>query len=72
MSLSRTQVSKKLNSSKPPSSDGLSKETVEKMQKRTNSLREKSDHKPGGQPGHAGTTLKQVDNPDQIVEHIPN
>ena len=60
------------NSSKPPSSDGLSKGTVEKNQKRTNSLREKSDRKPGGQPGHAGTTLNQVDNPDQIVEHIPN
>ena len=60
------------NSSKPPSSDGLSKETVEKNQKRTNSLCEKSDRKPGGQPGHAGTTLNQVDNPDQIVEHIPN
>ena len=73
--ISDLERSKKLNSSnssKPPSSDGLSKETVEKKPKRTNSLREKSDRKPGGQPGHAGTTLKQVDNPDQIIEHIPN
>ena len=73
--ISDLERSKKLNnsnSSKPPSSDGLSKETVEKKPKRTNSLRERSDRKPGGQPGHAGTTLKQVDNPDQIIEHIPN
>ena len=70
--LERSNKLNNSNSSKPPSSDGLSKETVEKNQKRTNSLREKSDRKPGGQPGHAGTTLNQVDNPDQIVEHIPN
>ena len=73
--ISDLERSKKLNSgnnSKPPSSDGLSKETVEKKPKRTNSLREKSDRKPCGQPGHAGTTLEQVDNPDQIVDHIPN
>ena len=70
--LERSNKLNSSNSSKPPSSDGLSKETVEKNQKRTNSLREKSDRKPGGQPGHAGTTLNQVDNPDQIVEHIPN
>ena len=70
--ISDLEGSNKLNSSKPSSSDGLSKETVEKKQKRTNSLREKSDRKLGGQPGHAGTTLNQVDNPDQIVEHIPN
>ena len=70
--LERSNKLNSSNSSKPPSSDGLSKETVEKNQKRTNSLREKSDRKLGGQPGHAGTTLNQVDNPDQIVEHIPN
>ena len=70
----RSQKLNSQNSSKPPSSDGLSKETVEKKkemkeknQKRTNSLREKSGRKPGGQPGHAGKTLEQVDNPDQIV-----
>ena len=77
--LERSQKLNSQNSSKPPSSDGLSKETVEKKkemkeknQKRKNSLREKSGRKPGGQPGHAGKTLEQVDNPDQIVEHIPN
>ena len=65
------------NSSKPPSSDGLSKETFEKKkenekEKRTKSSSEKSDRKSGGQAGHKGTTLNQVENPDQIVDHTPD
>lgn len=55
------------NSSKPPSSDGPSKPRV----KRTKSQRRKSGRKPGGQPGHKGTTLLQVDDPDEIVDHYP-
>lgn len=50
------------NSSKPPSSDGLRKPS-------TKSLREKTNKKFGGQEGHQGDTLKQVDNPDEIIEH---
>jgi transposase len=49
------------NSSKPPSSDGLSK--------KNKSLREASGRKPGGQFGHGGSTLKRVNHPDVIVEH---
>jgi transposase len=51
-------------SSKPPSSDGL-----KKKKKRTKSLREKGKRKTGGQPGHQGQTLKQVEEPDEIIKH---
>jgi transposase len=52
------------NSSKPPSSDGL--------KKKTKSQREKSDKKPGGQQGHMGKGLTQIEKPDVIVTHTPS
>jgi transposase len=52
------------NSSIPPSHDLT-------RPRRTNSLREPSDKKPGGQPGHEGTTLEMVEKPDKTIEHIP-
>jgi transposase len=50
------------NSSLPPSRD---------PRKRTKSLREKSDRKPGGQVGHRGATREFVEKPDHLVIHAP-
>jgi transposase len=38
---------------------------------KTRSLRKKSRREPGGQPGHDGTTLRQVQRPDREVPHEP-
>lgn len=54
------------NSSKPPSSDGPGSKPHPK------SSRVVSGRKPGGQPGHVGQTLRQVETPDVMVVHPPN
>lgn len=48
------------NSSQPPASNPFIK---------PHSLRVKSGRKPGGQPGHKGSTLKLKENPDAVIEH---
>ena len=48
------------NSSKPPSSNPFIK---------PKSLRVKTGRKPGGQPGHKGSTLKISQTPDVALEH---
>ena len=48
------------NSSKPPSSD---------MYHAPKNLRKKSFKRSGGQPGHQGHTLRQVENPDYVNIH---
>ena len=70
--LQRSAGKNSRNSSMPPSSDGLSKPTVEEVaEKRTRSLRGKSKRANGGQPGHPGRTLRQVETPDEVVDHFP-
>jgi hypothetical protein len=53
------------NSSKPPSSDSLFVKPAPK------SLCGKSGKKPGGQPGHPGSTLALVDDPNERLRHEP-
>lgn len=49
------------NSSIPPSKD-------ENWLKKNQSLRQKSDKKIGGQPGHKGSTLKMTGTPDEVID----
>jgi len=53
------------NSSRPPSTDSPFEKPAPK------SLRRRSGRKPGGQPGHPGTTLRQVEEPDEVIVHEP-
>ena len=53
------------NSHLPPSKD-------DNRPLKNQSLREPSERRPGGQPGHPGTTLEFSNQVDRVVEHQPN
>jgi transposase len=52
------------NSSKPPSSDSISRKIVH--------TRKPTGKKPGGQQGHKGSTLTFIERPDVIMVHAPH
>ena len=51
------------NSSKPPSSDGLSKQPAQP--------RRRGERPSGGQPGHPGRTRRMAAEPDTVVDLVP-
>jgi hypothetical protein len=53
------------NSSRPPSSDAFDNKPPPR------SLRKKTDRRPGKQPGSPGSALRQVDDPDEMIDHVP-
>jgi len=56
---------RKSNTSSTPSSQDYTRSNIKNS-------REKSNRKSGGQKGHKGSSLKMSENPDNIIEHIPN
>jgi transposase len=61
---SRLQLNSR-NSSKPPSSDWHEKPKPKSLRNKFNNSK-----KNGGQEGHKGSTLKQVENPDKKIIHV--
>lgn len=61
-------VASSRNSSRPPSSDGLSKLPVDANKR---SLRRSSGRRQGGQEGHEGARLEPVAAADERIEHPP-
>ncbi len=61
--LERRLLTNSGNSHKPPSSDGFSKPAPKR--------KASSGRRPGGQPGHKGTTMSLVETPDRVEHHHP-
>jgi transposase len=63
--LKRRLAQNSRNSSRPPSADGPDQAPPPR------SLRRKTGRKPGKQPGAEGAFLALVDDPDEVVDHVP-
>jgi transposase len=59
------------NSSKPPSRDPAVERSRQAEARRAKRSRDGKVRRPGKQPGSDGTTLAMVDNPDEVVVHVP-
>lgn len=57
------------NSHFPPSSNTPQGKAKQREKDQIKSTRRSSGKKPGGQPGHKGTTLKRVEKPDMVIAH---
>jgi transposase len=64
--LKRRLAQNSRNSSRPPSEDGPEHAPPPR------SLRRKTGRKPGKQPGAQGFSLRLVDDPDVVVDHVPS
>jgi transposase len=64
--LKRQLAQNSRNSSKPPSSDSPEQAPPPR------SLRRKTGRKPGKQPGAAGFSLKLIDDPNKVIDHLPH
>jgi transposase len=58
------------NSSLPPALDPPAVKAANAI-RRTKSLRRPSGRRPGGQPGHRGSTRPRTEQPDQVITHAP-
>lgn len=64
--LKRRLAQNSRNSSKPPSSDAGERTPPPR------SLRRKTGRKPGKQPGARGFSLKLIEDPDEVLDYIPD
>jgi transposase len=65
------ELEHKLGMPKKDSTNSSNPSSTDRAVKKNQSQRQKSGKKPGGQPGHTGTTRTRNPEPDQIEEHRP-